>query len=128
MLLHRSENTKPTALATGGMYKQAERNTRMLLELQVTPRQLQVALSGCIYAEESVTVRERLLDYIARGHTLISIDLSGVDYIDCSGLGTLVFINEQAREKGGLVKITGLDGRIKHLFELTQLNIIFNIT
>ena len=97
----------------------------MIQEISVTPTQLQVALSGCIYAAESTTIQEQLGGYIERGHNRISMDFSNVEYIDCMGLGTLVFINERIRKRGGRISICGLQGRVKRLFELTRLEDMF---
>ena len=99
----------------------------MIQEVTVTPKQLQVVLSGSIYVEEAKAIRESLIGYIDRGHQSISMDLSKVDYIDGTGLGTLVSINKRAMEKGGNVKIKGLQGIVKDLFELTRLNKVFEI-
>ena len=97
----------------------------MIQEVTVTPKLLQVVLSGSIYVEDAKAIRESLIGYICQGNPLISIDLSDVDYIDCSGLGTLVFVNKQAQLKGGRVEIKGLRGSVKELFELTRLNKVF---
>jgi len=104
-----------------------ERKRRMIQEVTVTPKQLQVILSGNIYVEDAQAIRESLIGYIDQGNSSISIDLSDVDYIDGSGLGALALVNKQAQMKGGRVEIKGLRGRIKELFELTRLNKVFEI-
>lgn len=99
----------------------------MIQVVTVTPGQLQVAFSGNIYVEEAKAIRESLNGYIDRGYQSISIDLSGVDNIDGTGLGALVSIHARAKGKGGYVVIKGLHGSIKELFELTRLNQVFDI-
>lgn len=99
----------------------------MIQVVTVTPKQIQVVLSGDICAEEAKALKKKLLGYIDSGHLFISIDLSKVDLIDGNGLGALVFIHKQAMEKEGHVGIKGLQGNIKELFELAQLNKVLDI-
>jgi anti-sigma B factor antagonist len=99
----------------------------MIQVVTVTPLKLQVAFSGSIYVEEAKAIGESLNGYINKGYQSISIDLSGVDYIDGTGLGALVSIHARVRGKGGNVEIKGLHGITKELFELTQLNKVFDI-
>ena len=54
-------------------------------------------------------------------------ELEGVDYIDSSGLGTLVAIQKQALQHSGGVTLKGIHGLVKDLFELTRLNKVFDI-
>ena len=67
------------------------------------------------------------LDILIKGHKTFIIDLGGVDYIDSSGLGTLVAIHKRALQNGGSVVIKGLHGLVKDLFELTRLDKVFEI-
>ena len=76
---------------------------------------------------EAKTIRESLIRYVDNEHSFISIDLSQVDHIDRNGLGALVFIHLRALEKQSHLIIKGLRGHIKELFELAQLNKVFNI-
>ena len=45
---------------------------------------------------------------IDKGHKPLLIDLLHVDYIDGTGLGMLVAIQNQARQRGGIVQPQGL--------------------
>ena len=62
-----------------------------------------------------------------KGHNMFIVDLGAVDYIDSSGLGTLVAIHKRALQNGGCVVIKGLHGLVKDLFEMTRLNKVFEI-
>jgi anti-sigma B factor antagonist len=100
---------------------------KMIQEVVITPGQLQVALSGNIFAQEAKGFQASLTGYINKGHASISLDLSGVDYFDGAGLGALVAIHEQLLKKGGRLEIKGLQGEVKELFVLTGLNKIFEV-
>ena len=77
--------------------------------------------------EEAAALRETLLGYIEKGHNTFLIDLESVDYIDSSGLGTLVSIQKQALQHGGGVTLKGIHGLVKDVFELTRLDKVFKI-
>ena len=99
----------------------------MIQEITVTDNHVVVNLSGCIYVEEAAQIRESLIGYIEKGHKTFVVDLGNVDYIDSSGLGTLVAIQKRALQNGGSVIIKNLKGLVKDLFELTRLTKVFEI-
>ncbi len=86
-----------------------------------------MVLSGSIYLEDAAVLLENLLGFIDRGHATFFIDLSEVDYIDSSGLGTLITIQKRARKNEGSVTIQGLNGLVKELFTLTRVDKFFNL-
>ena len=86
-----------------------------------------VTLTGKIYVEESIAIRERLMEYLERGFREFEIDFSEVAYIDSMGLGVLVAIHKQAKDNGGGVVILGLQGLVKDVFELSKMHLLFQI-
>ena len=99
----------------------------MIQEITVNDKDVLVVLSGSIYVEEAAQIRESLIGYIDSGHKTFIVDLGNVDYIDSSGLGTLVAIQKRALQNGGSVIIKGMKGLVKDLFELTRLTKVFEI-
>lgn len=102
----------------------------MLKKMEITsiePNVIKVVLGGNLYVEEATELRETLIQEIERGAHSINLDLSGLDYIDSSGLGVLIAIHKRCMQKSGSVKIKGLKGNIKELFELTRLTKVFEI-
>jgi anti-sigma B factor antagonist len=55
------------------------------------------------------------------------IEMAGVNFIDSSGLGTLVGILRTVEKEGGQVRIAGLIPEVLVIFELTRLHRIFDI-
>jgi len=53
--------------------------------------------------------------------------MAGVNFIDSSGLGTLVGILRTVEKEGGQVRIAGLIPEVLVIFELTRLHRIFDI-
>ena len=99
----------------------------MFQETTVEENKVLVSLNGSIYVEEAAQLRESLVGHIDKGHKTFIIDLGGVDYIDSSGLGTLVAIQKRAMQNDGSVVIKGLHGLVKDLFELTRWDKVFEI-
>ena len=93
----------------------------MIQEITVIESEILVRLSGAIYVEEAAQIRESLLGYIDKGNNTFTIDLSDVEYIDSSGLGTLIAVQKRAQQNGGRVILQGLKGLVKEVFELTRL-------
>lgn len=89
--------------------------------------QVTAVLSGGLYVEDAIALREKLIAYFDQGFTRYVVDLSRVDYIDSSGLGVLVAIQKRALQKGGGVSIKGINGTVKEIFDLTRLTKVFDI-
>lgn len=98
------------------------------MEIAVIDRHMiRVQLVGSLYVEEATELRERLLQQIDNGVHTILIEMNELDYIDSSGLGVLIAIHKRCIQKGGSLKIKGIRGNVKELFELTRLNKVFEI-
>jgi anti-sigma B factor antagonist len=65
---------------------------------------------------------------LEKGERRLLIDFSRTGYIDSSGLGALVSISKRIREKGGELRLAGLNDDLRSLFELTKLDTLFAIT
>lgn len=79
-------------------------------------------LEGDIDLHQSPELRTVLQGYVQRRQPALAIDLSGVDYIDSSGLATLVEYVRQAQEYNGRLVLAGLSVRVKTVFELVRLS------
>jgi anti-sigma B factor antagonist len=80
-----------------------------------------------IYTEDAARMREKFKALQEKGHKFFVVDLSGTDYLDSAGLGVLVGIHKKALELGGGVKLVGVTGNVKEIFELTRLNKVFEM-
>ncbi len=62
------------------------------------------------------------------GHrTLIALDMAAVNFIDSSGLGSLVGALKGISKEKGEIRIAGLSPEVRTIFELTRLHRIFDI-
>ena len=58
----------------------------------------------------------------------VLINLQKVEYIDSSGLATLVEILKNIKSYGGKLKLSNLSNKVKSLFEITKLEKLFDIS
>jgi len=85
-------------------------------------------LKGKLVVGESCTqLREAINDQVAQGDKQLLLDLSGVDYIDSTGLGSMVICYTTLQKTGGTMKLVNLNRRNLELMLLTKLSTIFQI-
>lgn len=61
------------------------------------------------------------------GKKKILLDFSGVTFMDSAGLGSLVLLLKMVRSHGGKLYLCNVNDQIQMLFELTNMNQVFNI-
>jgi anti-sigma B factor antagonist len=79
-----------------------------------------------IFGEESASLRDTLRDLIPQNKKII-LNLSGVNYIDSGGLGTLVALYTSARNNGSFIKLANLTQRVGDLLQVTKLLTVFDV-
>lgn len=85
-------------------------------------------LDGRITAgEESTQLRERLRELASGGTHDVILNLRGVDYIDSTGLGTLVICFTTLPKAGGKLALVNLSRRNIELLVYTKLATVFEI-
>ncbi len=77
--------------------------------------------------EEVSKLRKTLNDTVAAGHTRIILNLAGVDYIDSTGLGTLVIHYTRLKKADGFLKLLNVNRRNIELLVLTKLTTVFEL-
>ena len=85
-------------------------------------------LSGRItVGPEAGALRERCGLLATAGKVNVALELSGVDFIDSTGLGALVMCATTLRKAGGNVKLVNLNRRNIELLVMTKLATVFEI-
>lgn len=77
--------------------------------------------------EGNIALREIVRDLTDKGTRRIILNLGDVNYVDSSGLGELVKTQTTVRNKGGDLRLAGLNKRVHDLLELTRLITVFDI-
>lgn len=85
-----------------------------------------VALRGEVDLGNSPTARKVLLDCVAQGRAVV-VDLSGVEYIDSSGIASLVEAFQSARRKGSAFGLAALSEPARRVLELARLDKVFPV-
>ena len=85
-----------------------------------------VCLSGRLSIDSSPGVRDQLLAILDQEPPpILTIDLAGVNYIDASGLATLVEALKLAHGHKTFLQLRGLQDRPRYLLEVTGLLRLF---
>ena len=78
-------------------------------------------------ALNSGELRDYLLGLLEESGKQLVVDLSGVSFIDSSGLGALLSGYKNANLRSGWFVLAGLQPRVQSMFELTRLHRVFEI-
>jgi anti-sigma B factor antagonist len=97
-------------------------STREVGDVTVVDLQGRISLG-----EESAAFRELIANLLSNGHVKILLNLAGVEYIDSSGLGTLVSSLATVRRANGDMKLLNLTDKVDDLMEVTRLYTVFDI-
>lgn len=77
--------------------------------------------------EGSVQLRDAVGNLLDSGRNKIILNLSGVSYVDSSGIGELVSRYTTTKNAGGRLKLLSLPKKIKDLLMITKLLTVFEI-
>ncbi|WP_349409233.1 STAS domain-containing protein [Pseudalkalibacillus sp. SCS-8] len=86
-----------------------------------------LVLNGEVDAYTAPKLKETLIQMTQKeGHEVL-VDLSGVDYMDSTGLGVFVGALKSSQQHGSKLTLTGMTDRVQRLFEITGLTDVMNI-
>src|SRR5437667_10251102 len=86
-----------------------------------------LGLEGRLTVGESSRMREKVNQVVAGGHLKVILDMKHVDYIDSTGLGSMVICFTSLQKAGGALKLLKLNRRNIELLLLTKLSTVFEI-
>ncbi len=85
-----------------------------------------VSFAGEVDLENSPQARRVLLECVGRGRNVF-VDLSGVSYIDSSGVASLVEAFQVSRQKGSGFALVSVNTAALRVLELARLDRVFTI-
>lgn len=100
----------------------------MQIERTTSGEATTLRLSGEIDLHASPALRKELQLCVQGKAPILYLDFSGVDYIDSSGLATLIEYVREIAPFGGKLALYGLKKNVRTIFELVRLNELFVIT
>ena len=102
-------------------------NNELIIDTRKTDHALVVSPKGEIDLSRSPILRKKLGELLAERPGMIVIDLSGVSYMDSSGVATLVEALQQCRTSDTSLTLCALQDRVRSIFEIARLDMVFTI-
>jgi anti-sigma B factor antagonist len=86
-----------------------------------------VAVNGEVDVYSAPALKEKINELLEGGQNTLIVDLSGVGFLDSTGLGALVEARAATTEAGGALPLVCSQERILKLFTITGLDGVFTI-
>lgn len=87
----------------------------------------EIYLEGQLDLYKCPELKTKVKNIIEEGYRYFICDMSNLNYIDSSGIGTLIQISNWVKNRNGLIVFTNVQGNVEKIFELTRLNEFFVI-
>lgn len=84
-------------------------------------------LKGRLDSVSAIELKDRVKACVKKLPIRLVIDMADIDFVDSSGLGSLVACLRSVNKATGDLRIAGLQDRVRAVFELVRLNQIFEI-
>ncbi len=88
---------------------------------------LVVTLAGDVDLHRTPELQQELVRVVERRPRRIVLDLTAVQYMDSSGVASLVKLLSSTRRQNVELKLCGLTHRVRSIFEITRLETVFDI-
>ena len=98
----------------------------MRIEVHEQPGAIVVSLGGEIDLDSSPRLRQRLTGLMTGGRTVV-VDMSGVEYIDSSGIASLVEAYQRARGVGDRYVLAAVSRAAARVLGLARLDKVFEL-
>jgi anti-sigma B factor antagonist len=84
-----------------------------------------VDVKGRLTSFEAQAFRDAIHGLLNHGHKNIVLNLTGLEYLDSSGIGELVRNYLAVVKKSGAMKVVGLAPKVEEILKITQLHQVF---
>ena len=79
-----------------------------------------ISISGrLVFGREADRLESVVGDFVKSGQSRFVFDLAALEYVDSSGIGTIVSCLTQIKKAGADLRVAGASPRIKRLFSMT---------
>jgi anti-sigma B factor antagonist len=82
-------------------------------------------VSGRLTSFEAHALRDSISRLLKQGRRDMILNLSGLNYLDSSGIGELARVYVTVVKQNGQMKVVGLSSRIEEVLKITQLYQVF---
>ncbi len=90
-------------------------------------RQRRLLDGRIVMGAEVDALREKLKNLISEGKKRIVLNMTHIEYVDSSGLGTLVFAHLSAKNQGASLRLSNLGRKFQEVLQLTKLVTVFEV-
>ncbi len=82
-------------------------------------------VAGCLTSFEIGALRDSISRLLKQGRKNIVLNLSGLQYLDSSGIGELARVYVSVVKADGQMKVVGLSPKVEEILKITQLYQVF---
>ncbi|HUP72409.1 MAG TPA: STAS domain-containing protein [Acidimicrobiales bacterium] len=86
-----------------------------------------VDITGDLDMATAPTLRQLVIQLLSTGVRLVAVDLTAADFVDSTGLGTLIAALKRVRTHDGELVVICPEPRLRRIFELTELVSVFGL-
>jgi anti-anti-sigma factor len=104
-----------------------DREHAVAIRIDVARRGRTIVLVGRLDVSTVADVRLALHEAVDLGSADLLVDLSGVEFVDASGLGVLVGTHRRAGRAGRRLVLRNVPDRVLRLLALTRLNRVLHV-
>jgi anti-sigma B factor antagonist len=101
--------------------------TDVIKNVRHEDRALVLELAGEIDMQCSIELRDKFRELFRQKPQVLVINMTEVEFMDSSGLATLVVALKWCRRNGSQLKLVGLVQRVRNIFEISRLDSVFQI-
>jgi anti-anti-sigma factor len=99
----------------------------MKISVSESDDQITVKLKGDIYTEQGDELHEVFLEIVDKNPKEVVIDLAELKSITSSGIGKIVLLYKELKQKQGRIRIVGANSTIMQIFKIVKLDKIMTI-
>lgn len=97
------------------------------IDVEISGNDQVMNLTGEVDAYTAPKLREAIIPLTENENKNVIVNLSGVRYMDSTGLGVFIGALKSCRRHGSSLKLCGLTDKIERLFHITGLSEIIDI-
>ena len=87
-----------------------------------------ISLAGKIMSsQDTADMHNEIRTAIENSIRKVVLDMSGMDWMNSTGLGAIVAVSGRLRNTDGTVKLAAMNDTVRNLFKLNKLDMIFEI-
>lgn len=86
-----------------------------------------LSLQGNLDASQTLSFKKDLSLFLQKDSPRILLDCSQLEFVDSTGLGSLISVLRKVEAKGGKLGFAALSAEVASIFEITRLHKLFQI-